>query len=85
MTVYEFTEWLKTQDQDAIVQIVYHERGTGYYDQGGTASVIEFRPDVNQYGVADHWNYTDYRNNRFVKETDPHYNKLYLLLGGYEE
>jgi hypothetical protein len=35
MKVSEFIEWLKTQDQDATVEVVVHESGTGYYDQGG--------------------------------------------------
>lgn len=84
MKVKDFIEWLKTQDQEAIVEIVYHEHGTGYCDQGGNATTQEFDPTKGYYpsqGVAEHWDYTDFRGNQFVKEDSPHYNKRYLLLG----
>ena len=73
-TVADLIEFLKTQDQDAILQIVEHTCGTSYYDQGGNASEENFDPER-------HVEYTDFRGNRYVKESDPHFNKRYLLLG----
>jgi hypothetical protein len=45
MTVAEMVEWLKTQDQSAIVQVIFHETGYGYYNQGGTARTVVFDPN----------------------------------------
>lgn len=51
MKVSEFIEFLKTQDQDATVQIVKHcSSGCGYYEQGGTASVVDFDPTFDWGG-----------------------------------
>lgn len=75
MTVVELIEWLKAfHDQEAIVQVIEHTSGTGYYDQGGNIAVAEFNP-------VEHVSYTDFRGNSFVKEWDTWYNKRYLFLG----
>ena len=71
MLVSEMIDWLKTQDQDAVVQVVV--KGV----------IKEFNPHVGEY-YPEHWEYTDFRANRFVKETDEEYNMRYLLLGGWE-
>jgi len=44
MTVAEMVEWLQTQDQSAIVQVIFHEAGYGYDNQGGTARTVVFDP-----------------------------------------
>ena len=46
MRVFELIEWLQTQPQDAIVEVVMHRRGTSYYEQGGWASTQEFKAEV---------------------------------------
>lgn len=71
MTVAEMINWLKTQDQHTEVHVVCHMNGTGYYDQGGTATTVAFDP-------AKHVDYTDsviYNGKLYEKE---------LLLGVYE-
>jgi len=73
MTVSKFIEWLKTQDQDAIVVCLTHDTNGSYYEQGGTCSHDEF--------TEEHSEYTDFRGNEFVKSTAPYYNKRYLLIG----
>jgi hypothetical protein len=45
MTVSELIEWLKTQDQDATVQVIFHETGYGDDNQGDTAKIVAFDPD----------------------------------------
>lgn len=80
MRVAEFIEWLKTQDQGAIVEVIYHTRGTGYYDQGGNATAESFDPEN-----SGHWYYTDFRGCQFVKEDAPHFDKRFLCLGGLDE
>lgn len=44
MLVPEFIEWLKTQDQTAEVMVLQHTTGSGYYDQGGWTSEVDFDP-----------------------------------------
>lgn len=71
MTVAEFISWLQEfHDQGATVEIVVHEKGTGYYDQGGNATTLPFDP------LAGHSEYTDLRGN--PKDTRT------LLLGIYD-
>lgn len=80
MNVAELITWLQTQDQEAIVQVLVHSSGTGYYDQGGNVMVQDFTPD-GEWGVYDHYEYTDFRDNQFVKPDAPYYNKRYLQFG----
>ncbi|EPV5843379.1 hypothetical protein ACV7K9_002717 [Escherichia coli] len=39
MDVRAFIEWLQTMPQDAVVQVIHHESGTTYYDQGGNIEI----------------------------------------------
>lgn len=73
MTVRELINWLEDQDQEAIIQVVAHKSGTGYYDQGGTASEEDFTLDLSDY--------TDFRGNPFTGPDSPFYNQRFLLLG----
>lgn len=54
MNVAELIEWLKTQDQRAIVEVIRHTSGTGYYDQGGNVSVVEFSPEMSEHYTDCH-------------------------------
>ena len=81
MIVVEFIEWLKTQDQGAIVEVLHHTSGTGYYDHGGNVTTEEFDPSVEYYGCSTNYEYNDYTGNEFVKEDHPCYNKRILQLG----
>ena len=81
MNVAEFRDWLLTQDQEAIVEVLHHSSGTGYYDQGGTVTTEEFDPSKEYYGCSKHHEYTDFRGNQFVKEDHPCYGKRILQLG----
>lgn len=46
MIVREMIEWLKTQPQDATVEVIIHRSGCGYYDQGGNIEWEEFKAEV---------------------------------------
>lgn len=72
MIVAEFIEWLKTQDQKAIVNCLVNKPG-GYYEQGGTCSVEEFTPDLSDY--------VDFSSNPHTKPESPWYGKSFLLIG----
>lgn len=75
MKVKELIEWLSAfEDQDAEVEIVRHTRSSGYYDQGGNASVEAFDP-------GKHIDYTDLRGNPHIAPGTPSYNSRTLLLG----
>ena len=73
MTVSQLIEWLKTQDQDATVNVIQHKSGGGYYLQGGTAQEVPFSPELSEY--------IDMRGNEFVTPDKPYYNERTLLLG----
>jgi hypothetical protein len=88
MNVKEFREFLAQFDDDTIVECVFHSSGSGYYDQGGNAYVVEFSPDIKYlimtgqpYCANSHFDYTDFTGNPHVKPTDERYNKKYLSIG----
>lgn len=85
MLVSEMIEWLQTKDQDAIVEVLVHTDGNGWYEQGGRVSREEFDVSEDKYDdFGKHWEYADFRGNQFVKESEPFYNKRYLFIGGQE-
>jgi hypothetical protein len=47
--VHELIEWLKTQNQEADVQVVTHTKGRGYEDQGGWANETDFTGEEIEY------------------------------------
>ena len=61
ITVAEMKEWLDTLPQDAIVEILSHSQGTGYYDQGGWCTTKNFDPKEKpswcheDYPCFSHW------------------------------
>lgn len=73
MKLKEFIKFLELQDQDAIVEVLVHYNGHGYYDQGGTCTTEYFDPDK-------HFEYTDFRDNKFAKGK-PYQNDRIILLG----
>ena len=48
MKVQELIEWLKDFDQNAEVVTVEHLFSGSYYEQGGTAYIVPFDPEVTQ-------------------------------------
>jgi hypothetical protein len=72
MKVSKFIEWLKTQDQDAVVEVLVREsRGNGW--EGDSFHFEELDPDK-------HADYVDFRGNQFAKG-EPHENGRFLYLG----
>lgn len=75
MKVKELAQWLSSfEDQDADILVVAHTSGTGYYDQGGNAMLVNFNPDL-------YVTYNDLRGNPYIKPTDSNYNRRTLVLG----
>lgn len=54
-TVAEMIEWLKTQPQEATIEMLSHSKGHGYYDQGGWCTTKQFDPTEKPT-----WCHTDY-------------------------
>lgn len=73
MNVKELIEWLKSQDQDATVRVIGVKEGD-YYTQAGVPKAVDFDPD-------EYSEYTDFRENPFVKDGDPRKEKRTLTLG----
>lgn len=78
MKVFELIEWLKTQPQDAEVEVLQHLPGSEYYMQGGECNNSSF----NGEEFVD-FEYSDLRSNPYIKEGDERFGKHYLLLGAH--
>jgi hypothetical protein len=76
MKVRDFIEWLKTQEQDATVEVISHKNGRGYYEQGGTAYNVEFDPEK-------HVDICDLRGNSQITPDKSYYNSVTILIGEY--
>ncbi len=73
MTVAEFIEWLKTQDQGATVEVVIANDWSRGYECGTDVKRANFDP-------AKHTDYIDFRENKHV--TEPRIkDRRFLLLG----
>lgn len=75
MTVAEFIDFLKTQDQAAHVRCIEHSSGRGYYDQGGNIREVAFDP-------AKHVELTDFTSPAFAGQ--PYHGTKDLLIGSRE-
>lgn len=76
MIVKDFIKWLETQDQEAIVEILVHSGVGSYCMQGGECFAYDFDPEN-----TEHWDYTDFRNNPYIRPDSESYNKRFLQIG----
>ena len=75
VNVKEFIKFLKTQDQDAIVQVAIKvERGN--FEE---TKLVDFDPAKKW----DHWDFVDFTKNSFVNNNPDHpaFNKKILEIG----
>ena len=72
----EFIEWLKSQDQEATIQVLEKYEGKACGEYFTATRTVDFDPDK-------HAELFDMRNNKFAKGK-PHENSVTLLLGGDE-
>ena len=70
MNVRELIEWLKTQDQEAIVEVL----------EGDTRNSPPYPCNHVEFDKDSHVEYTDFRNNKFAKGKD-YENTRILFLG----
>lgn len=59
MKVHELIEWLKTQNQEAVVEVVKHETGSSYYEHGGSARPEAFSLEAKTplFEATEAWSY----------------------------
>jgi len=77
-TIKEFKEWLNRFPDDTIVEVGIQQRA-GNYQSYGAVNFIS--PKLEDNDIGEGWEFTDFKNNRFVKEGEPHFKKSYLTLG----
>ena len=79
MNIKQFIEFLQTLPQDAIVQVLSHHSGSGYYDQGGNCYVDDFTDEPQWDYMASEgegWKY----GKHYELTTDKD-GQMYLQLG----
>jgi hypothetical protein len=77
-TIKEFKEWLNRFPEETIIEIGFQQRA-GNYESYGAVEFNEMKLEDSDCG--DGWEFTDFRNNKFVDEDAAHYGKCYLTIG----
>jgi hypothetical protein len=77
-TIKELKEWLNRFPEDTIIEVGIQERA-GNYEAYGAVKFESPKLEDNDSGKG--WEFTDFRNNQFVKEDAPYYRKCYLKFG----
>ena len=77
-TIKELKEWLNRFPEDTIVEVGIQEKPGSYQSYGA----LSFEsPKLEDSDSGHGWDFKDFRNNQFVKDSDPHFGKYYLELG----
>ncbi len=74
MNVKDLREWLKQFPEDAEVEVLSVDRGT-QWSEDCTSEVAFEGEDFKDF------DFTDFTDNKFVKQDSPLFNKKVLLLG----
>ena len=77
-TVKELREWLKRFPEDTIVEVGIQEAPSLYQSYGAVNFVS---PTLKDSDYGDGWEFSDFRNNQFVKPDSASYGKCFLELG----
>ena len=77
-TVKEFKKWLNRFPDNTEIEIAVQEESSMYQSYGPVSFVAL---DLEDNDNGNGWEFMDFRNNQFVKETEPHYKKVYLRIG----
>jgi hypothetical protein len=77
-TKKEFIEWLNRFPDETIIEIGIQQRA-GNYESYGSLNFVS--PKLEDSDTGDGWEFMDFRNNKFTKETDTHHGKSFLRLG----
>ena len=77
-TIKELKEWLNRFPADTIIEVGIQQRAGNYEDYGA----VNFEsPKLTDEDIGDGWEFTDFRNNQFVKEDAPYFGKCFLKFG----
>lgn len=77
-TIKEFKEWLNRFPEDTIIEVGFQKRG-GNYESYEAIHFETLMLEDSDYGTG--WEFTDFRNNQFVKEGAENFGKCFLSLG----
>jgi len=74
----DLQEWLNRFPEDTIIEFGIQQEAKSYQRYG----IVEFEtPKLKNYDVGDGWEFSDFRNNQFVKPEEKHFGKCYLRIG----
>jgi hypothetical protein len=76
--IKEFKEWLNRFPDDTIIKVGIQQKAGNYEAYG---NVWFESPKLEDSDVGIGWEFTDFRNNPFVKKDSPSFGKCYLTLG----
>jgi len=74
----ELQEWLNRFPEETIIEVGIQQEA-GHYQSYGCVSFDKMILEDNDIGNG--WEFTDFRNNKFVKPDADHYKKCILTLG----
>lgn len=77
-TIKELKEWLNRFPEDTIVEFGIQQK-SGNYEAYGAVHFVT--PTLEDNDIGDGWEFTDMRNNQFVKEDATYFGKCFLRLG----
>lgn len=74
----DLQEWLNRFPENTIIEIGIRQK-TGSYQRYG--SVKFDTPKLEDSDIGNGWEFSDFRNNKFVKPNAKHFGKCYLKIG----
>jgi len=77
-TIKEFKEWLDRFPEDTIVEVAIQEESHDY-DPYGAVSFKSPNLEDSDWGMG--WEFTDFRNNQYIKKGSPRFGKCVLAIG----
>lgn len=71
----QFQEWLDQFPEETIIEVAVQQSAPSYFPYG------EVKFEIFSDDPYVTYEYTDFTNNKFAKETDEYYGRKYLQLG----
>ena len=74
----DLQKWLNRFPENTIIEFGIQQEASTYQSYGS----VEFHtPKFEDNDIGDGWEFSDFRNNQFVKKESKHFGKCYLQLG----
>lgn len=77
-TIKDLKKWLDNFPEETIIEFGIQQRA-GNYESYGDVKFISPKLEVSETGEG--WEFIDFTENKYVKENDAHFGKMYLRLG----